>query len=254
MSYDPIRVTRLRPVLGTFVAIEAQGDAQGATEAGVASAYAAIDRVERLMHPTRTGSDLRRLADAPPGVPVEVDRWTAEVLELSARLWRASAGVFDPVLPEGGDLGQLEQLGETTFATRGPLRIDLGGIAKGYAVDRAIAALEASGCEAGLVNAGGDLRCFGPPVAIRVRGASAGTPALEIRDGALAVSDGAAAPRPAEHRGYYRRGRAIVVRERAVICAATAAVADGLTKCALLMPPPEADAVIGQFGGWAIRG
>jgi thiamine biosynthesis lipoprotein len=50
------------------------------------------------------------------------------------------------------------------------LTIDLGGIAKGFAVDRAIDVLQASGVDAGLVNAGGDLRVFGshnPAVRIR---------------------------------------------------------------------------------------
>jgi len=52
-----------------------------------------------------------------------------------------------------------------------PLHIDLGGIAKGYAVDRALTALRAAGCRGGLVNAGGDLAVFGHRThAIVIRG------------------------------------------------------------------------------------
>jgi thiamine biosynthesis lipoprotein len=47
--------------------------------------------------------------------------------------------------------------------------IDLGGIAKGYAVDQAVAALRSHGLTSGLVNAGGDLRCFGVPQPIHLR-------------------------------------------------------------------------------------
>jgi thiamine biosynthesis lipoprotein len=47
-----------------------------------------------------------------------------------------------------------------TFLTRGG-SIDLGSIAKGYAVDRCVALLESLGAAAGLVDAGGDLRTFG---------------------------------------------------------------------------------------------
>jgi thiamine biosynthesis lipoprotein len=51
-----------------------------------------------------------------------------------------------------------------------PVQIDLGGIAKGFAVDRAVEALQRRGITDGLVNAGGDLRVFGPrshPIDIR---------------------------------------------------------------------------------------
>jgi len=44
---------------------------------------------------------------------------------------------------------------------RGVLRVDLSGIAKGYAVDRAVAVLREQGIEKGLVDAGGDILCFG---------------------------------------------------------------------------------------------
>jgi thiamine biosynthesis lipoprotein len=47
--------------------------------------------------------------------------------------------------------------------------LDLGGIAKGYAVDCAIQALKVAGVNGALVNAGGDLRCFGQAQAIQVR-------------------------------------------------------------------------------------
>ncbi len=43
------------------------------------------------------------------------------------------------------------------------MKLDLGGIAKGYAIDKAVEALEAAGATAGLVNVGGDIRCFGEP-------------------------------------------------------------------------------------------
>jgi thiamine biosynthesis lipoprotein len=48
-------------------------------------------------------------------------------------------------------------------------RIDLGGIAKGYAVDMAVEVLKAYGVTTGMVNAGGDLRVFGKPQPVHVR-------------------------------------------------------------------------------------
>jgi thiamine biosynthesis lipoprotein len=70
-----------------------------------------------------------------------------------------------------------------------PLRLDLGGIAKGYAVDRALAALRAAGCRRGLVNAGGDLAVFGADghcVVIRNHGRDS---IVELNNAALATSD-----------------------------------------------------------------
>jgi thiamine biosynthesis lipoprotein len=118
-----------------------------------------------------------------------------------------------------------------------PLALDLGGIAKGYAIDRAIEALRAAGCLSGLVNAGGDLRVYGRSESVLLRRADGTCVPLTLKDEALAVSDldAAAGRRPAEHRGYYRRsGETSPTRRYAAVLAPGAAVADALTKCVLL--------------------
>ncbi len=73
-----------------------------------------------------------------------------------------------------------------------PLALDLGGIAKGYAVDRAVAAMQAAGAAAGLVNAGGDLAGFGAdwPVTLVDPRTRAPAAAVVLRDEALATSAG----------------------------------------------------------------
>jgi thiamine biosynthesis lipoprotein len=72
------------------------------------------------------------------------------------------------------------------------LLIDLGGIAKGFAVDRAVDALRRHGATAGTVNAGGDLRIFGSagePVLVRRPDASGCfLPLTVLHDSALATS------------------------------------------------------------------
>jgi FAD:protein FMN transferase len=137
-----------------------------------------------------------------------------------------------------------------------PVELDLGGIAKGHAIDRAIDTLRELGCSAGLVNAGGDLRVFGEraeTVLLRRSGATVGgdtTPRtaaaggstsasatytqLQLRDAALAVSDLDGTDRPPEHRGYYNRTGQAPVRRYAAVTARSAAAADALTKCVLL--------------------
>ncbi len=75
---------------------------------------------------------------------------------------------------------------------RGTAHLDLGGIAKGYAVDRAIALLVERGVRSALVNAGGDLRHVGSEsVTIRLRDPADPArlvAAIDIRDAALASS------------------------------------------------------------------
>ena len=70
---------------------------------------------------------------------------------------------------KGGDVIALLCDGSVRFRDRG-VRIDLGGIAKGYAVDRAVEVLRRCGIGEGVVNAGGDLAVFGEetiPIAVR---------------------------------------------------------------------------------------
>jgi FAD:protein FMN transferase len=110
---------------------------------------------------------------------VTIDPWTAAVLERALFWARASEGAFDPIragyhalgkglLPhhEGIQLGNANwqdmMLEGRTVRQRRPGCIDLGGIAKGFAVDRAMAAMRADGAAFGLINAGGDLAGFGP--------------------------------------------------------------------------------------------
>ncbi|MBS0579559.1 MAG: FAD:protein FMN transferase [Proteobacteria bacterium] len=241
---------RLRPALGTWVAIEASGGSAAGALQAVEAAYGCIRSVEQCMHPQRAGSDLARVREAAAGTCVRIDRATWEVLAFAHRLFALSQGIFDPCLPEGrGRLCDLElsAAGEEPWARpRASLHIDCGGIAKGYAVDRALQALRAAGCSAGVVNAGGDLRVYGPqPQTLLLRRADGSYLPCELCDAALAVSDLDATNRPPEHRGYYARHPASRTGRRyAAVRAGEAMVADALTKCVLLCEAPLAEAVV----------
>ena len=233
-------LSRLRPLLGTLVAIEV-GQANGSDDvSAIEAAFAAVQRVGELMHPTQPGGDLARISAAPIGTSVPVHPWTLEVLRLSRELNRQSQGLFDPCLSTAPGRMPDVELHADGVVCRAPVSIDLGGIAKGFAVDVAVAELRRHGCAAGLVNAGGDLRVFGPvPRVFHVRGAAGELIAVELRDAALAASGPRASAAPAEHRGYYEGVRGMPVAGRFVaITAASAMAADALCKCALLCAPP----------------
>jgi thiamine biosynthesis lipoprotein len=237
-------IQRVRPVLGTFVAVRCSAACDSQAVLALESAFRAVSRVETLMHPTRAGSDVAALNRCVPGAAVRLDHSTWQVLELSRRLSEASGGNFDPCLPTAaGRIADVDLVEPGLVVCRARVAIDLGGIAKGFAVDRAVTALIDAGCSDGEVNAGGDLRVFGPSMqSIRVR-TSEGEWSIAVRDRALAVSDLEQSGRPAEHRGYYNRNRSCDAPGRmtrvAMVAATSAAVADALTKCVLLSDAPE---------------
>ncbi|MBT8396354.1 MAG: FAD:protein FMN transferase [Gemmatimonadetes bacterium] len=182
-------VRRTLPVMGTFgeIAVVHRDDeyAQGAIDA----AFLELARVESALTWFRPDSEIgraNRLAfSAPQGVSTE----TSRVLEASLRWAGVTDGAFDPCL---GRAVELWDLGNRTqppasaqvqrFARRGlfqalevgksqgrdvvvfheeDMGIDLGGIGKGYGVDRAVETLRTWGIQSALVNVGGDLYALG---------------------------------------------------------------------------------------------
>jgi thiamine biosynthesis lipoprotein len=229
-------LTRLRIALGTFVAVEAEACDADTAQSGIEAAFEAISTVESSMHPTRPGSDLAALRACAPQSALQVHGWTWELLELCKRLHQSSRGAFDPCLATApGRLADLQLLPGSRLMSRVATHVDLGGIAKGFAVDRAISALRACGCHGGLVNAGGDMAVFGAREHLIVcRGPQQAGVVVKLRDAALATSDTRCGARPSEHRGYYHGVRRDAhVSGHVTLIAAHAVIADGLTKCAL---------------------
>jgi FAD:protein FMN transferase len=190
MAIDSMR--RARPLLGTFVEISSSGATRAATEQSIEAAFAAIEKVHSLMSFHDGDSDVGRLNREACRQTVAVDPWTYEVLAAALLMHRQSEGAFDvAIAPELQQFGLLPR--HATDAACSPsavvtsdaiellsgyrvrfhhpgVRIDLGGIAKGFAVDRAIDILQRHGRAHGLVNAGGDLAVFGPdPETVHIR-------------------------------------------------------------------------------------
>jgi thiamine biosynthesis lipoprotein len=196
---------RCRPLLGTFVEVDAD------RSEAIDFAFAAISEVHRLMSAHEPASDVSRINRFAHVEPVQVDDLTALVIERALFWSKRSEGAFDIVragkaaveraqfprhadqpLPLASHWTWLEVQGSSVRLLK-PGCIDLGGIAKGFAVDRAVDALRHAGCGRGFVNAGGDLRCFGPgpwPVAIVEPLNRQPVLNMAIENGALATSAG----------------------------------------------------------------
>jgi thiamine biosynthesis lipoprotein len=244
----------MRVAMGTSLVIEACAPTPAAVHAALEAAFSAADELARQLHPHEPASDLARLNAAPLGRAVPLARPTFALLCFARRLHCLSEGVFDPCLPQRpGSLCDLELIDGVVPHARvhAPLALDCGGIGKGFAVDVAVAALRRHGCSSGLVNAGGDLRVFGPGLKrLWLRGSDGPAGELHLRCGAVAVSAWQNPRAPSEHRGYYRRGaeRAAGAPDYVAVRAHRAMHADALTKCVLLAAPAAAAALLARFG------
>lgn len=179
---DEIRRSRL--MMGTVVEIKASGLDTDKLDAAVTAAFAEIDRLDKLLSRYKQDSDVTRLSQADDKQKVAVE--TAEVLALGLDVAQRSDGAFDLTLGQLKSLWDFEQesptvpgkqaiakalsgIGPASLALDGQLvskrtpdlQIDLGGIAKGYAVDRAIDVLKQHGVASAAINAGGDMYLLG---------------------------------------------------------------------------------------------
>jgi FAD:protein FMN transferase len=239
----------MRIEMGTSVVIEALAPSPATAGAALEAGFAALTEVAQRLSPQVAGSDLRQINTARVGTRVPIWAGTLEVLRFAQRLNHLSEGIFDPCLPQRpGRLADLELIEGPQPALIGhaPVALDCGGIAKGYAVDRATAALQRAGCTAGLVNAGGDLRVFGElRERLLLRRPGGAYQPLELKDAAVAVSDRDARHPPCGHRGYYvRTGAPVRARRYAAVRAPAAMTADALTKCALLCSAALSEALL----------
>jgi len=248
----PMRqIARARPLLGTIVAMRVAGlDEREALDA-IERAFSEVATIHRCMTFHERDSDLSRLHRA-AGEPVEVDERTYDVLKQALTISAESDGLFDPCvaselvawnhLPEPecvlaadprADWRDIELLDACRVRFKRALWIDLGGIAKGYAVDRALRILRDSGAHTGSVNAGGDLARFGVGTesVLIDPGVAGAEVAIDLDGRAVATSRGAGQSRGVHVHG--RRRRAIGARSSVSVVADTCCIADALTKVML---------------------
>lgn len=185
---SPVKVERKESAMGTalhFVAYTTERVDRAQTELAIDAAIAEIRRLEEILSEWRDDSEVGRI-NVQAGQWVPVGRETLEVIEKSLLTGRLSEGTFDitfqamsgvwrfgsaqaatPTLPTPAEVRKLRALidyRKVELDTKGSRvripkgrKIGLGGIAKGYIVDRAVEVMRRTGLNAFLVQAGGDL-------------------------------------------------------------------------------------------------
>jgi thiamine biosynthesis lipoprotein len=213
---------RCKPLLGTFVEISTE-DGKHALHA-IEMAFTVIEQVQSLMGFHDPDSELSQINARSYLEPIRVHPWTAEVLSIAKEIHIESQGIFNcgvgHRLVEAGLLSRHLNLNDQSFGgiedlqfieptlvqSKLPLCLDLGGIAKGYAVDKAVEVLLSAEIQTGLVNAGGDMRIFGNLTQnIQIRNPSKPHELIQIgsmRVGAIATSGLYFSKRDADAKSY----------------------------------------------------
>lgn len=173
--------------MGTLIEITIVGEDEEAANKAALQAFQEIRRIEHLMSPWIDSSDVTRINQSAGKEGVKVSPETLKVVKKAKEISELSEGGFDITVgpltqlwrmarergipPSAEELKQKLDLvnfrnvmidqEEKVFLKKRGMAIDLGGIAKGYAVDRAFELLNSLGYKNLIVNAGGDLRVGG---------------------------------------------------------------------------------------------
>jgi thiamine biosynthesis lipoprotein ApbE len=255
MRFFVQRYKRARHALGTMVEISVESGNEIVAQEAIQLAFEEIQRLEKIFGRFDPESELSRLHQRTRGVPVEISRELEQVLELGAQLEAQFPECFR-LMPECSHNGPCYELAPRSIRLPGPCSLDIGGLAKGYIVDRAFELLNRALPDSPLlINAGGDLRGQGSHIVeIRIPGRSGEHRySITLRDGALATTSllgsSSETPSPDGRRGgeFWRAQTA-----SAAVVATSCAYADGFTKVALFSNAGAPDSVraLFRFNEW----
>jgi thiamine biosynthesis lipoprotein len=280
-----------RYCMGTMFDIVAYHSSRSIAEQAVESAMGEIVRLDQVMSHFNADSNLSKLNREGHRGFVSVESSLYEVIEASMRFSRLSGGKFDvtvaPLLrtwkrahaegrhPSAREISDARRcVGYEKIEARAPdrirfrsdcLEIDLGGIGKGYAVDRAVAVLEAAGIRHALINAGSSsIAAIGAPpgrdgwpvqLGARLRPEErttvSGSSTLLLRDNSISTSQQNSAS-PELEAGFGgivdpQNGAPADSRLAVSVVARSATVSDALSTTLLLVSSEDGRQILAQF-------
>jgi thiamine biosynthesis lipoprotein len=176
--------------MGTLFSVSLYATNKAAAEAAAEAAFKRVAALDEIMSDYRADSELMQLCDKPFGQPVHVSPDLFAVLKQAQRTFKITDGAFDVTVgpftrlwrfsrrrktlpsPEeiaaaraafGWQKARLDSKRQTVTLLAPNMRLDLGGIAKGYAADQALQVLKSKGITSAFVAASGDLAIGDPP-------------------------------------------------------------------------------------------
>jgi len=291
----PRRYEFQQPEMGVPFRIVLYAPTQNTAEGAAAAAFQRIKQLNDIMTDYDSDSELSRLSQTSgqdKEVQVSSDLWV--VLEWAQQLAQRSHGAFDvtvgpcvnlwrlarrqQALPDPARLAkarlavgyakmQLDPSRHTVKLLAPNMRLDLGGIAKGYAVDQALKTLGRLGITSALVSGGGDMAVSDPPpdkegwrIELPPLDASHAPPSRYLLLSHAGISTSGDLFQRLEINGLRyshiidpRTGMGLTDHSLVSVIAPDDFTADGLTKVASVLPPKEALKFIRQTPGAAVR-
>jgi thiamine biosynthesis lipoprotein len=191
----PVEVELVTQVMGTRLVVTARAPDSATAQRAAQSGSQVVARVDSLMSTYRADSEVSLLAAAAGGGDwISLSRETVEVLAASLDWARRSGGAFDPTVEPlmeawgfrdtiqtrpsddalalalravGWSKVELDSAGGRARLPVAGMKLDFGAIAKGYALDLAVAEMRAAGALGGMVDLGGQVNVFGTPLSGR---------------------------------------------------------------------------------------
>jgi thiamine biosynthesis lipoprotein len=288
----PVRplVERARVTMGSELTLTAASADERAALDAFEAVFAEFERLESLMSVWRSGSDIARLNDAAGAEPVAVSPEVLEVLQIARQVSEWTGGMFDVTfgalsglwkfdhdqdnsIPDAVSIRErlplidyrdlvLDARDRTAFLRRKGMRVNLGGIGKGYAVDRAAAMLRERGVRDFMIQAGGDLYVSGRrgdrPWRLGIRDprgpADSIFAAIELADGTFSTSGDYERAFVKNGRRYHhildpRTGEPASLCRSVTLVTPRAVLADALAKGVFILGPEAGMALIERLPG-----
>jgi FAD:protein FMN transferase len=264
-------------IMGTRIFVELWANDKARGDAAIEAVLAEMRRVDEAMSTYKPTSELSIVNARAAQEPIKISAELFDLLSTSLEYSRITDGAFDityasvgylydfrkHVRPDEKQIAaalpgidyrhvELDRNNRTVHFARAGMRVDLGGIGKGHAVDRGIAVLQARGIDHALVTAGGDSRIigdrFGKPWVVGIRHPDRKEEVIAripLEDAALSTSG--------DYERYFdengvryhhiidpKTGRSASKVRSATIIGPTATRTDGLSKTAFVLGPEQA--------------
>lgn len=173
-------------LMDTVVTITVVSDSDSNAEKAIDNAFAVIEKIDGLLNFYSDKSEISAINRNAGTNLVSVSPETMEVIEKATHISELTEGSFDitigPVMelwnfhikkkPDDRTIKSrlhlvdyksiaINKTGSTVYLKKNNMKIDLGGVAKGYAADKAVEELKKNGIQSGIVSIAGDIKAFG---------------------------------------------------------------------------------------------
>ena len=188
---DPKPLERVQAHMGTYARVLVYGG----NNRDIDSAFAKISELDNLLSDYNPNSQISNINQNAGIKPVKVDPLVIEVLEIAKNVASQTDGEFDPTIgaltigvyrfgretkvnPSADDISKAKALvnykdliidSDTVYLENKGMMIDLGGIGKGYAVEKAVNVLKERGVKSGVVSLSGDIKVFGREAELAIK-------------------------------------------------------------------------------------